>query len=496
MLFRRKVMYYIGIDLGTSSVKLILTDGNGQILNSISREYPLSFPKPGWSEQNPYDWYEQVVDGLKELICGVEKSEVSGISFGGQMHGLVLLDENDEVIRPAILWNDGRSVRECEFLNDRFGKDKLSEYTANIAFAGFTAPKLLWVRENEPENFKKIRKIMLPKDYIAYRLSGVFATDVSDASGTLYFDVKNRCWSKEMCELCGISEDVLPKVFESYEVIGSILPELSALLGIPAECKIVAGAGDNAAAAIGTGTVDSGSMNISLGTSGTIFIAADSFCVDRFNALHSFAHANGRYHLMGCMLSAASCNKWWNEEILGTNDYQGEEKAMDRLGDNHVYFLPYLMGERSPINDPFARGTFTGITMDTTRADMGLSVLEGVTFALKDSLRVAEELGIRPTKTRLCGGGAKSRLWQRLIADILNLEVEILEAEEGPALGAAMLAMVGCGEYKTVSEAAANIVKVKNVILPEYELVKKYEKQYNKFREIYPACRELFLKLI
>lgn len=488
-------MQYIGIDLGTSSVKLILTDEAGHILNSVSREYPLEFPKPGWSEQNPYDWFEQVMEGLRLLLGAADKDKVAGISFGGQMHGLVILDENDEVIRPAILWNDSRSVRECEYLNDEFGKDRLSEYTANIAFAGFTAPKLLWVRENEPENFKRIDKIMLPKDYIAYRLSGVFASDVSDASGTLYFDVKNRSWSKEMCEVCKIDVSKLPKVFESYEVIGTVLPEIAAELGISEECKIIAGAGDNAAAAIGTGTVDAGSMNISLGTSGTIFIADDKFNVDKFNALHSFAHANGKYHLMGCMLSAASCNKWWNETILGTKDYVGEEKAIDRLGDNHVYFLPYLMGERSPINDPFARGTFTGITMDTSRSDMGLAVLEGVTFALRDSLEVAKELGIKPLRTKLCGGGAKSVLWRKLVANILNIEVEVLEVEEGPALGAAILAMVGCGEYKDVSEAANSIVKVKEVILPESELVKKYERQYNKFKEIYPACKDLFLKI-
>jgi len=236
-------------------------------------------------------------------------------------------------------------------------------------------------------------------------------------------------------------------------------------------------------------------MNISLGTSGTIFIADDNFNVDKYNALHSFAHANGRYHLMGCMLSAASCNKWWNETVLGTKDYQGEEKAIKRLGENHVYFLPYLMGERSPINDPFARGTFTGITMDTSRADMGLAVLEGVTFALRDSLEVARELGIKPVKTKLCGGGAKSALWRRLIANILNLEVEVLEAEEGPALGAAILAMVGCGEYRDVSEAAEKIVRIKETILPESELVEKYEMQYNRFKEIYPACKEMFLKI-
>lgn len=489
-------MNYVGIDLGTSSVKLILTDEKGHILNTVSREYPLYFPKEGWSEQNPYDWDIEVLRGLEELLKNKsERDKLAGISFGGQMHGLVMLDEKDEVIRPAILWNDGRSVKECEYLNNVIGKDKLSEYTANIAFAGFTAPKLLWVRENEPENFARIAKIMLPKDYIAYRLSGEFATDVSDASGTLYFDVKNRCWSDEMCAICGIDKTVLPRIYESYEVIGTLLPDIAAKLDISSECKIIAGAGDNAAAAIGTGTVDTGCMNISLGTSGTIFIADNNFNVDRYNALHSFAHANGKYHLMGCMLSAASCNKWWNENILQTKDYAGEEQNIAKLGDNHVYFLPYLMGERSPINDPFARGTFTGITMDTTRADMGLAVLEGVTFALRDSLEVARELGISPVRTKLCGGGAKSKLWRQLIAAILNLEVEIPEAEEGPAMGAAMLAMVGCGEYKNVSEAAGEIVKVKDVIIPDKGLVDKYNARYEVFKQIYPECKALFAGL-
>lgn len=401
-------MFYIGIDLGTSAVKLLLMDSDGKIVNIVSKEYPLYFPQPGWSEQNPQDWYEATVLGIKELIRDVDKSQVAGISFGGQMHGLVILDEDDNVIRPAILWNDGRTGAETEYLNRVIGKEKLSAYTANIAFAGFTAPKLLWVKDKEPENFAKIAKIMLPKDYIAYKLTGVHCTDVSDASGMLLFDVKNRQWSKEMCDICGIQVSQLAKCYESYEAVGTLLPQAAQELGVPASVKVAAGAGDNAAAAVGTGTVGDNMCNISLGTSGTIFISSKQFGVDSHNALHSFAHADGSYHLMGCMLSAASCNKWWMDEIIGTKDYATEQQSIQKLGENHVYFLPYLMGERSPHNNPDARAVFLGMSMDTTRADMTQAVLEGVAFALRDSLEVAKSLGIRLERTKICGGGARS----------------------------------------------------------------------------------------
>lgn len=292
-------MLYVGIDLGTSAVKLLLMDEKGQIRKVVSKEYPLYFPHPGWSEQNPQDWYGQSVEGLKELLADCDKSQVAGISFGGQMHGLVILDEEDQVIRPAILWNDGRTTEETEYLNQVIGKEKLSEYTANIAFAGFTAPKLLWVKKNEPENFARISRIMLPKDYLAYRLTGVFCTDVSDASGMLLFDVKNRCWSREMMEICSVREEQLARIYESYEAVGCVKPELAKELGLSEAVKVAAGAGDNAAAAVGTGTVGDGRCNISLGTSGTIFISSDQFGVDKYNALHSFAHADGHYHQIG-----------------------------------------------------------------------------------------------------------------------------------------------------------------------------------------------------
>lgn len=489
-------MLYVGIDLGTSAVKLLLMDEKGTIQKIVSKEYPLFFPHPGWSEQNPEDWYAQTMAGLKELLAEADKSQVAGISFGGQMHGLVILDEEDHVIRPAILWNDGRTYEECDYLNQVIGKEKLSAYTANISFTGFTAPKILWVKNKEPENFAKIKKIMLPKDYIAYKLTGVHCTDVSDASGMLIFDVKNRCWSKEMCEICGVKEEQLAKVYESYEAVGTVLPEIAGELGIGNGVKVAAGAGDNAAAAVGTGTVGDGMCNISLGTSGTVFISSKNFGVDKFNALHSFAHADGHYHLMGCMLSAASCNKWWMDDIIGTKEYAQEQQEISKLGENKVFFLPYLMGERSPHNNPNARGTFIGMTMDTTRADLTQAVLEGVAFALRDSFEVAKELGIKIERTKICGGGAKSPLWKKIIANVLNIKVDVLESEEGPSMGGAMLAAVACGEYGSVEEIAEKLVKVVDTVEPTPELAEKYEARYQQFRKIYPACKELFNDLI
>ena len=473
-------MLYIGVDLGTSAVKLLLMDEKGEIKKIVSKEYELYFPHPGWSEQKPEDWYSQSMEGIKELISECDKSQVAGISFGGQMHGLVVLDEDDDVIRPAILWNDGRTQKETDYLNNEIGKDKLSEYTANIAFAGFTAPKILWMRENEPDNFNKIKKIMLPKDYLAYKLSGTFCTDYSDASGMLLLDVKNKCWSKQMVEICGVSEEQLPKLFESYEVVGTLKEDIAEELGLSKEVKIIAGAGDNAAAA--------------LGTSGTIFISSKTFGVDSNNALHSFDHADGYYHLMGCMLSAASCNKWWMDEILKTKEYSKEQEGITKLGENHVFYLPYLMGERSPHNDPKARATFIGMFMDTTREEMTQAVLEGVAFGLRDSLEVARSLGIKIERTKICGGGAKSPLWKKIIANVMNLKVDVIESEEGPGYGGAMLAAVGCGEYDSVQEAADQLVKVVDTVEPDAKLVAKYEAKYQQFREIYPALKGVFQK--
>lgn len=471
---------------------MLMMDENGEFIGSVSRGYPLYFPREGWSEQNPEDWWAAVKDGLKELTESCDKSQICGISFGGQMHGLVMLDENDNVIRPAILWNDGRTQAECDYLNNTVGKDKLSEYTANIAFAGFTAPKILWIKKNEPDNFKRISKIMLPKDYIAYCMTGIHSTDLSDASGMLLLDVKHRCWSKEMLDICGIDESVMPSLYESSDVVGTLSETAAKEMGLPQTVRIIAGAGDNAAAAIGTGTVGNGKCNISLGTSGTVFISQDRFSVDNNNALHSFAHADGKYHLMGCMLSAASCNKWWLEDIIGTKDYSESQKDIQVLGENNVFFLPYLMGERSPHNDPDVRGMFIGMSMDTTRGDMTQAVLEGVAFAIRDSVEVARSLGIEIKKSTICGGGAKSPLWCSVMANVLNMDIVTLEKEEGPAFGGAILAAVGCGVYKDVYDASSKIVKENKVYTPEADNVSKYEKKYRKFAELYPRVKDLF----
>ena len=490
-------MLYIGIDLGTSSVKLLLSDEKGNIKKTVSKDYPLMFPHPGWSEQDPLEWFDKTMEALKEIVSGIDKSEVKGISFGGQMHGLVALDENDNVIRPAILWNDNRTTAEVDYLNNEIGKDKLSKYTANIAFAGFTAPKILWMKKNEPENFAKIKKIMLPKDYLAYRLSGTFCTDYSDASGMLLLDVENRKWSDEMLKICDITADQLPKLYESYEKVGTLKKEIADETGLSSDVVIAAGAGDNAAAAVGTGTVGDGMCNISLGTSGTIFISSKKFGVDPNNALHSFDHADGSFHLMGCMLSAASTKKWWMEDIIKSTDYKAEEGGMNKnLGENHVFFLPYLMGERSPWNDPNARGTITGITLDTTRYDILQAVMEGMAFATRDMYEVAKSIGVCPKRTKICGGGGKSPIERQMVANILDITVDVPVSEEGPGMGGAMLAMVACGEYATVEEAAAAIIKVKEVIEPDPVLVKKYEEKYQQFKTLYPALKGVFPKIV
>lgn len=486
--------YFIGADLGTSALKLLLVNTQGEIVKTVERSYSVCYPRAGWSEQDPEDWWAAFLSGVRELVQDISSAEIAGIGVGGQMHGLVVLDKNDNVIRPAILWNDGRTDKETSYLNDVIGKHQLSELTANIAFAGFTAPKILWLKSNEPENFAKINKIMLPKDYINYKLTGVHCTEYSDASGMLLLDVKNKCWSKEMLDICGVSESLMPTLFESFETVGTVLPQVAEELNLTANVAVVAGAGDNAAAAIGTGTVTNGKCNISLGTSGTIFVSADAFSVDKNNALHSFCHASGDYHLMACILSAASCNKWFCEDILGTTDYKAEESGItdDDLGKNDVFFLPYLMGERCPINDTDARGTFIGLRADTKRKDMLLAVLEGVAFAIRDNVEIVKKQGIPVTCSGLCGGGAKSELWQTILCNVLNIDIELLQTEQGPGYGAAMLAIVGCGEFTDVKACADSFVKIKKRIIPCAEIAARYEKQYAKYKEIYPTVKDLF----
>ncbi len=489
--------YYIGIDLGTSSMKAMLVDGVGAIQNSVTKEYPVFYPHSGWSEQNASDWWDAVCEALPELLHGFDGQAVQGIGVAGQMHGLVILDKGDSLIRPAILWNDGRTDNETAYLNEVVGKEQLFECTGNIAFAGFTAPKIMWLRDNEPENFAKISKIMLPKDYINYLLTGIHCTDYSDAAGMLLLDVKNRCWSRKMLELCGVTEEQMPRLYESFEAVGHIKPELAELFGINKDAVVVAGAGDNAAAAIGTATVGDGKCNISLGTSGTVFVSSDNFSGDKTQAIHSFCHADGGYHLMGCILSAASCNKWFCDEVLNTADYKSMEESVskDRLGKNEVFFLPYLMGERSPINDVNATGVFIGLRPNTSRVDMYQAVLEGVAFAIKDNLEIIKQFGVDVRSSCLCGGGAKSKLWRKILASVLDIELNVPVTEQGPGYGSAILAMVGAGRFESVKQAADRFFKIKETVISDKELAELYAEKYKKYRKIYPEIKSLYQQL-
>lgn len=490
-------MLYIGVDLGTSSMKVLLVDSDGNVLRSVSEAYPLEFPKPGWSEQNPVDWWNALCCCIPQLMLGIDQEQVAGIAVAGQMHGLVALDERDAVLRPAILWNDGRTGLETDELNSRFGTARLLELTGNIAFAGFTAPKLLWMRKNEPDLYQKIQRIMLPKDYLVYRMTGVHCTDVSDASGMLLLDVKNRYWSEPLLNYCGLKQEQLGRLCESYEPVGTLRPEIARQLGLSPQTVVAAGAGDNAAAAVGTGTVGEACCNISLGTSGTVFISSNKFLLPPEGNLHSFAHADGTYHLMGCILSAASSYRWWTQDVLFATSDQSEQKAIreDALGRNHVFFLPYLMGERSPHNDPSARGAFLGMTMDTNRAEMTQAVLEGVAFAIRDSVEIARGLGLQILTSGLCGGGAKSPIWRKILANVLQMELHTPDQEEGAGYGAAVLAMVATGAYPTVKAASESFRRVGKPELPVPEMVARYQERYQEFRALYPALRPVYSML-
>jgi len=488
-------MYYIGIDLGTTAVKMLLMDEKANIVRIVSEEYPLDINDAGWSQQNPQDWWTGTVAGLKKLLADIGPDQIRALGFSGQMHGMVLLDENDEVIRPAILWNDQRTTKQCDALNDGVGREKLIDHAANVALTGFTAPKILWVKDNEPENFKRIRKIMLPKDYIAYKLSGVFATDYSDASGMLLLDVAGRDWSPFMMETVGVTKDQLPRLYNSFDAVGTVTKEAAAACGLGTGAKVVIGGGDQAVGAVGTGTVVNNMCSVSLGTSGVVFVASDEFKVDYSSAaLHSFCSATGKYHMMGVTLAAAASNEWWMESVLGSKDYDGEQKniAVENLGDNKVFFLPYMTGERTPHNDPYARGAFVGMTTMTTRAEMTQAVMEGVAFSLRDTLEVVRQLGVGVTKSRIIGGGAKSPLWCQMIADVFNVSVEKIKSQEGPALGAAILAAVGDGAYASVEDACGALIESAERFEPDAAKVAKYNEKYKIFRKLYRDLKETY----
>lgn len=490
------MQYFIGIDIGTSSTKVVLTNTAGEVVATASNGYPCEHPHTGWSEQDPELWYQTAVTGVRSVVteAGVAGDDVTGLSFGGQMHGLVALDDNGSVIRPAILWNDGRSTDECDYLNNEVGREQLTAWCGNIAFPGFTAPKILWMKKNEPELFSRIAMVLLPKDYVAYRMTGAFCTDVSDASGTLYFDVSTRCWSTPMLDLLGISDRQLPKVYESWEVVGELCDEAASDMRLPGSVEVCAGAGDNAAAAIGMGVVREGQCNISLGTSGTVFLPTCEMHVDAANSLHSFCDASGTYHLMGCMLSAASANGWWVKDVL-ESDFSDELPKIDSdsLGSNSVLFLPYLMGERSPINDAAARAAFVGMTLETTRTELVQAVIEGVTFALRQCFDAACDMGVTVDRLTICGGGAKNPIWKQILADVFDMPLAVLPKEEGPGYGACILAMVGSGLFSSVEEATDVLIDVPTEIIePEKSHAARYERCYEIYCALYPALKDVF----
>ena len=482
---------YLGIDLGTSAVKLLLMDKIGNVIKTVTEDYPLNFVKETWIEQDPEDWWQGVYQGFSKIVKGYEK-DIESISFSGQMHGLVILDSYDKVIRPAILWCDQRTEKECEYLNNEIGKEKLVEYTGNIALTGFTLPKILWVKENEPENFAKISKVMLPKDYIAYKLSGVFATDVSDASGMLLLDVKNRQWSSEMIKISGLKEENFAEVYESYESIGNIKEEIAKELGLNKNIKIVIGGGDQAVGAVGVGVVNDDYLSVALGTSGVVFTNNSAYSADKYGRAHSFCHATGKYHQMGVILSAASCLKWWVEEINKNEDYNSLLKEVESSEARELFFLPYLVGERTPHNDADVRGSFIGLSASHKRGDMTRAILEGVSFALRDCYEILKDSDIKEKIIRISGGGAKNPLWRQIISDVFNLKVETINSTEGPAFGAAILAAVGAGAFKNVNSACEQIIKCTDITIPCIQSVEKYNVKYEKFRKLYPILKDFY----
>jgi xylulokinase len=491
-------MFYLGIDLGTSSVKLLLMNEKGLTVASTTEEYDVFYPHTGWAEQNPNDWFKATCDGIKKLISNnkINAAEIDGISFSGQMHGLVIVDKNGDIIRPAILWCDQRTEAQCDYLNNVIGQEKISKLTGNKALTGFTAPKVLWVKENEPENFSKIYKVLLPKDFINYKLSGIFASDVSDASGTLFFDVKNRCWSKEMLEILHMKEEWLPKVFESSSVTGTVSKEASLLTGLNEGTKIIAGAGDQAAGAIGTGIVEPGILSVALGTSGVVFTASDTYIVDNENRLHSFCDASSKYHQMGVMLCAAQCLKWWTEDVNNIDfDILLNEAEKSPVGSNGVIFLPYLMGERTPYSDANARGVFFGMSVTSTRGDLTRAILEGVSFALRDSLEIIKDMKMDVIEVRVSGGGARSYLWRSILSDIFNTKVSLINSQDGPAYGAAILASVGAGLYSSVTDACKSLISVKETIEPNIKNISRYDAIYDLYKDLYPNLKDSFKKL-
>jgi xylulokinase len=479
----------IGLEVGTTGARAVAVDESGSVITSASADYPLLMPRPGWTEQDPADWWMASRDVLRRVATEVG-IDVDGIGLTGQMHGSVFLDERLDVIRPALLWNDQRTAAQCEAITERIGAEQLIEITGNPALTGFQAPQILWLRDVEPVQSRHLRHVLLPKDYVRLRLTGELATDVADASGTLLLDLRRRTWSAQIMAALDIPIDWMPRVLESPAVSGTLSPSIASELGLPANLAVAAGAGDHAATAIGMGIVETGRISSSIGSRGVLFAHADQLAIDRSGRLRAFCHAVPQgYHLMAVTLAAGASLRWWRA-ILGSQmsyDELGQLAASAPPGANGVFFLPYLSGERTRDLDPKARGAFVGLRAHHTRADLTRAVMEGVVFSLRDGLDIMRGLGLDIRLARATGGGARSRLWRQLQADVFNLPIQRTLAAEGPAYGAALLAGVAAGTFRDVREAAAQVRLAEGVEEPNLETVRAYESIYGTFRQLYPA---------
>ena len=490
--------YLIGIDVGTSGTKCVLFDLEGNAITSCTEEYPMYQPHNGWAEQNPEDWWNAAKAALSKVTSQAGDGEISGIGLSGQMHSLVLLDKNNEVIRPAILWCDQRTAKECEQIESIIGHDRLIEITANPALPGFTASKIMWVKNNEPENFDKIEHILLAKDYIRFKLTGEYATEVSDASGMQLLDVVNRCWSEEVCDKLGVKMNWLAKVYESCEVTGRVTAEIAKMTGLAEGTPVAGGGGDNACAAIGTGVCKDGKAFTTIGTSGVVFAHTSSPKIDPKGRIHTFCAAvPGEWHVMGVTQAAGLSLNWFRNNLASDVSYAEIDKECEKLpiGCEKLIYLPYLMGERTPILDSDARGVFFGLSAMHTKYHMARSVIEGVSYSLYSCLEVLDEVGAETNDMALCGGGGKSRFWHEMIADVYGKSVKTMLSNEGASLGAAILGGVAAGVYSSVADGCEKAVKESSSISADMEKHGEYMKYYGVYKSIYPGVKDCFKEL-
>ncbi len=492
--------YLIGLDVGTTGAKAVLVDEKGTVVRSATKEYPMSTPKPLWAEQDPEDWWKAASGAFREVASGVGQDAILGVGLTGQMHGLVALDSSDRVLRPCIMWNDQRTADECSAITEKVTPERLIELTANPVLPGFTAPKILWMRNHEPALYGRIAKALLPKDFIRYRLTGDFATDVSDASGTSLFDVRHRRWSLEMLGMLGIPAEWMPRSYESVEVTGRVTEGAARATGLAKGLPVVAGAGDQAAGGVGSGIVEQGVVSVTIGTSGVVFAHADSLAAD--GRLHAFCHAvPGAWHVMGVTLAAGGSLRWYRD-VLGAEEHSRaaelrkdayeilmEEAALAPAGSEGLFFLPYLSGERTPYADHAARGAFVGLTLRHTKSHLVRSVLEGVAYSMKDCLELVHAMGISVREVRISGGGARGMLWRRIIAGVLDANLVTVTSTEGAPFGAALLAGVGAGVFENVRHACSETVRVSSVTAVDPHDRSVYASGYGVYRSLYPSLK-------